>query len=89
MPGEEVMDSDARPRVGQVWTVVRDGHIEPKLAGFDKLDESPLRFVELQVGYFTQGYTDAEREAGTCSTGGAGENGGWTGGLLRRRRRYC
>ena len=35
-----------------------------KLAGFDEFEETPLRFVELQVGYFTQGYTDAEREAG-------------------------
>jgi hypothetical protein len=35
-----------------------------KLAGFDELKETPLRFVELQAGYFTQGYTDAEREAG-------------------------
>ncbi len=35
-----------------------------KLAGFEELEESPLRFFELQAGYFTQGYTDAEREAG-------------------------
>lgn len=34
-----------------------------KLAGFEELQETPLRFVELQAGYFTQGYTDAEREA--------------------------
>lgn len=34
-----------------------------KLSGFDELEETPLRFVELQAGYFTQGYTDAEREA--------------------------
>jgi hypothetical protein len=35
-----------------------------KLAGFEGLEDSPLRFVELQAGYFTQGYTDAERDAG-------------------------
>lgn len=35
-----------------------------KLSGFENLEETPLRFVELQAGYFTQGYTDAEREAG-------------------------
>ena len=35
-----------------------------KFAGFEELEESPLRFFELQAGYFTQGYTDAEREAG-------------------------
>jgi hypothetical protein len=35
-----------------------------KLAGFDELEETPLRFFELQAGYFTQGYTDAERDAG-------------------------
>ena len=35
-----------------------------KLAGFEELEETPLRFVELQAGYFTEGYTDAEREAG-------------------------
>ncbi|WP_373504807.1 DUF2279 domain-containing protein [Aestuariivirga sp.] len=35
-----------------------------KLAGFEEFEETPLRFVELQVGYFAQGYTDAEREAG-------------------------
>jgi len=35
-----------------------------KLSGFEDFKETPLRFVELQAGYFTQGYTDAEREAG-------------------------
>lgn len=35
-----------------------------KLSGFEELEETPLRFVELQAGYFTQGYTDAERDAG-------------------------
>lgn len=35
-----------------------------KLSGFEEFEETPLRFVELQAGYFTQGYTDAEREAG-------------------------
>lgn len=35
-----------------------------KLSGFEELEETPLRFLELQAGYFTQGYTDAERDAG-------------------------
>ncbi len=35
-----------------------------KLSGFENFEETPLRFVELQAGYFTRGYTDAEREAG-------------------------
>jgi hypothetical protein len=35
-----------------------------KLSGFDGLEESPLRFVELQAGYFTEGYTDETRKAG-------------------------
>jgi hypothetical protein len=35
-----------------------------KLSGFEELQETPLRFFELQAGYFTQGYTDAERENG-------------------------
>jgi hypothetical protein len=35
-----------------------------KLSGFENFEETPLRFVELQAGYFTQGYTDAERDAG-------------------------
>lgn len=34
-----------------------------KLAGFDDFEDTPLRFLELQAGYFTRGYTDAEREA--------------------------
>jgi len=32
-----------------------------KLSGFEKLEETPLRFVELQAGYFTEGYTDQTR----------------------------
>ncbi len=35
-----------------------------KLSGFEDLEETPLRFFELQAGYFTEGYTDAERDAG-------------------------
>jgi hypothetical protein len=35
-----------------------------KLSGFDDFEDTPLRFFELQAGYFTQGYTDAERDAG-------------------------
>ena len=35
-----------------------------KLAGFDEFKETPLRFVELQVGYFARGFTDEERRRG-------------------------
>ena len=35
-----------------------------KLSGFDGLEDSPLRYVELQAGYFTEGYTDETRDAG-------------------------
>ena len=38
-----------------------------KLAGFEDFEETPLRFFEVQAGYFTQGYTDAEREAGVST----------------------
>lgn len=38
-----------------------------KLAGFEELEETPLRFFELQAGYFAEGYTDAEREAGAST----------------------
>ena len=31
-----------------------------KLSGFDKLEETPLRFLEFQVGYFTEGYSKTE-----------------------------
>ncbi len=34
-----------------------------KLSGFEELEETPLRFVELQAGYFARGFTDAEMEA--------------------------
>ena len=33
-----------------------------KLSGFEKLESTPLRFVELQAGYYTEGYTDQTRE---------------------------
>lgn len=33
-----------------------------KLSGFEKLEDTPLRFVELQAGYFTEGYTVETRE---------------------------
>lgn len=33
-----------------------------KLSGFEKLEQTPLRFVELQAGYYTEGYTDQTRE---------------------------
>ena len=39
-----------------------------KLAGFDKLEDTPLRFVELQAGYYTEGYTDESRKAGVEPT---------------------
>ncbi|MFN4141258.1 DUF2279 domain-containing protein [Aestuariivirga sp.] len=35
-----------------------------KLSGFEDLEETPLRFLELQAGYFTEGYTDEERDRG-------------------------
>lgn len=35
-----------------------------KLSGFEDLEDSPLRFLELQAGYFTEGYTDETRDAG-------------------------
>lgn len=35
-----------------------------KLAGFEKLESSPLRFVELHVGYRGKNFTNAERAAG-------------------------
>ena len=39
-----------------------------KLAGFEKLEHTPLRYVELQAGYFTEGYTDQTRAAGVEPT---------------------
>jgi hypothetical protein len=39
-----------------------------KLSGFEELEDSPLRFVELQAGYFTEGYTDETRDAGVDPT---------------------
>ena len=39
-----------------------------KLSGFEKLDQTPLRFVELQAGYYTEGYTDETRKAGVEPT---------------------
>ncbi len=33
-----------------------------KLSGFEDLENTPLRFVELQAGYYTEGYTDETRE---------------------------
>ena len=39
-----------------------------KLSGFEKLDQTPLRFVELQAGYYTEGYTDESRDAGVEPT---------------------
>lgn len=35
-----------------------------KLSGFENLEDTPLRFAELQAGYFTEGYTDQTRKAG-------------------------
>jgi hypothetical protein len=33
-----------------------------KLSGFERFEDTPLRFVELQAGYFARGFTDKERE---------------------------
>lgn len=35
-----------------------------QLAGFPKLERSPLRFIELHLGYFARGFTDRERLRG-------------------------
>jgi hypothetical protein len=35
-----------------------------KLAGFEAIQETPLRFVKLHAGYFGRGFTDKERDAG-------------------------
>jgi len=35
-----------------------------KLAGFDAFNDTPLRFAELQVGYFARGFTEEEQERG-------------------------
>lgn len=35
-----------------------------KLAGFPKVAQSPLRFVELHAGYYARGFTDRERARG-------------------------
>jgi hypothetical protein len=35
-----------------------------KLAGFDVFDDTPLRYIELQSGYYARGFTDTERESG-------------------------
>jgi hypothetical protein len=35
-----------------------------KLAGFEPIADTPLRFVELQAGYYARGFTDDEREDG-------------------------
>lgn len=33
-----------------------------KFSGFEKLEETPLRYLELQAGYYTEGYTDETRK---------------------------
>jgi hypothetical protein len=35
-----------------------------KLSGFEQFEDTPLRFVELQAGYFARGFTPAEKAAG-------------------------
>ena len=35
-----------------------------ELAGFDKFKRTPLRFVELHVGYYGKGFTEREKERG-------------------------
>jgi hypothetical protein len=36
-----------------------------KLAGFEAFKDTPLRYVEIHTGYYTRGYMDYERAAGT------------------------
>jgi hypothetical protein len=33
-----------------------------KFSGFERFEDTPLRFVELQAGYYTEGYTDETRK---------------------------
>jgi len=35
-----------------------------KLAGFETFEDTPLRFVELQAGYYARGFTDEEEANG-------------------------
>lgn len=35
-----------------------------KLSGFEQFENTPLRFVELQAGYFARGFTPAEKASG-------------------------
>jgi hypothetical protein len=35
-----------------------------KLSGFKRFEDTPLRFVELQAGYFARGFTDKEKAEG-------------------------
>ncbi len=35
-----------------------------KLSGFEAFEETPLRFVELQAGYYARGFTEEERDNG-------------------------
>jgi hypothetical protein len=35
-----------------------------KLAGFEPIADTPLRFIELQAGYYARGFTDEERKDG-------------------------
>jgi hypothetical protein len=35
-----------------------------KLSGFERFEDTPLRFVELQGGYYARGFTDAEEARG-------------------------
>lgn len=35
-----------------------------KLSGFERLEQSPLRFVELHAGYYGKGFTDREQDRG-------------------------
>jgi hypothetical protein len=35
-----------------------------KLGGFEEFEDTPLRFVELQAGYFARGFTEAEQARG-------------------------
>ncbi|MCA0434619.1 MAG: YfiM family protein [Proteobacteria bacterium] len=56
IPSGEVGFSPATDYAGQKYVLAL------KLAGFDEFKESPLRFFELQAGYYARGYTDEGRE---------------------------
>lgn len=54
IPSGEVGFSPVTDYAGQKYVLAL------KLSGFEELEETPLRFLELQVGYFTEGYSSTE-----------------------------